>query len=189
MHIISEIPWDGQYAKKTRGIYCIPVCWLLRDRMLFNHLKLVTLEGDTALNPDAMLCTGINKVDPWQQDKLAVLSAYTLESFTEDGWLYMVPKPVDPLNPKAHLRECVKVTDTLLPSEFSEGYLETTNTHAPELTIGDKKINAFRFRRGDYILRSDRHLSPWVVDGKIFNQTYELTLRVFPTNIQTDING
>lgn len=144
-------------AQKIAGMFAKQLVAVVPEIALYKHLQLITLEGPRRLQdkedkPD-MLCTGINRTDPWLQSSKNVIANYDLEAVTPDGWLYFTPKPT-------RIIEC-RSTDDELQQEFD----------VPNSTTGQ----IFRAKRGDFICRNiDNNRNQWVVDKNIFLSTYKI---------------
>ena len=148
-------------ATKVQGLFAKPVSTIVTDVSLISKLTIRTLEGDQDLDGTKMLCTGLNKTDPWQMDKAELFDKYKVEGITEDGWLSCVPIPgniVRAIKVKAHFFQVEALSGTKIhpngdPKEFI--YIQSGIT-------------------GDYILQDKENPKKvWIVNEAIFDQTYK----------------
>lgn len=139
-------------AKKTKGLKAKPMINLIADKMFINKFLLETLEGREFIDPDTVFCVG-EYGDVWQQKPLSLLKKYDVVNI-EEGWLICVPKPDNSV-------ECYESgINQLIKGKWGE-----TINNIP---------NQQRCFIGDFVLRNPSdHSDQWVVQRKIFLNTYE----------------
>ena len=167
---------------------------IIKDIHIFGKLQLQTLEGPQPLMDGGMLCTGINRTDPWQQPFSKIKEKYTIEDVTPDGWLYCVPKPGNAIN-------CVQVTQETLNKviEASGKFAVASTSFFIKAQWGDQWLNPQTQEQffaqlgtvGDYVCQSQNDLNDfWIVQKNIFEASYEIQQNDTTTgNIQEDVNG
>jgi hypothetical protein len=172
--IIQRIPvW--QEATKTKAIFAQYVHTLIRDVGLVDKLKLQTLEGPQALDPDAMICTGLSKTDPWQQSRDKLFAEYSITNVTPDGWLYCEPKPDNVIN-------CHQVngTEPLLggsdPDFVSQDSFKIHAKYGMKVEPFPGEVAYLQHGNiDDYICQSQSDPDDvWIVKKKFFENTYDL---------------
>jgi hypothetical protein len=153
---------EWQEATKVQGIFAAPVPSIIRDTYLIPKLTVQTLEGPQHLDYDGVLCTGLNKSDPWQMSRADLFNKYTVEGVTHDGWMSCVPIPGN----------TVKVYKPGV-KYFQIECLSGTKIHP----TGDPKVFIYIQSGGeeDYILQDKTNPAHvWIVNGAIFNQTHKI---------------
>lgn len=155
----NHIKWSS--AEKTAPILCKSAQSVVSDSRVRNKFVLDTIEGNHPLDENTVICIGIAG-DVWQQQFSKVLSKYTVESMTTDGWLRCVPIPGVPND----VYEVTKA-DVANGDIFNVKAQWGVTTPSGPIQVG---------KVGDFILRDpNNHDDVWIVQRKIFLNTYQLT--------------
>ncbi len=155
--ILNTSELTFKVGRKTKGLRAKPMVTLLIDRTVMAKFLVDTLEAKEPVHADAMFCIGESN-DAWQQSAKKLLAKYTVDAIDPDGWMVCNPK-----------QEC-SVEFCQIPSTISSGGYIQGNWGEVVLGLGS---NLQRFKPGDFVVRNrEDHSDTWIVDQKIFNNSY-----------------
>jgi hypothetical protein len=149
----SKLPY--KVGRKTKGLRAKPMVTLLVDRTVMAKFLVDTLEAKEPVHADAMFCIGESN-DAWQQSAKKLLGKYNVDAIDPDGWMVCSPKQEN------------SVEFSQLPDTTYGGYIQGNWGETVEGVP-----NLQRFKPGDFVVRNrDDHSDTWIVDQKIFRNSY-----------------
>lgn len=168
MNLIRTDRLNGRWinVQKTATMLAKHITALLSSDIDPELLKVRTLEGDAQLKANCMLCKGIQG-ELWPQSSTKILERYDLISVREDGWLVFAPK-------KSNTLGCL-VTSDLLPDGETKFCIHTLwGSPAATMNPDDPPKFLQEGKVGDYILTDGTPGNYWVIDYKVFCETYSV---------------
>lgn len=153
-------------AKKTKGLKAKPLISIMVDKSITNKFLVDTLEGKEPLGDGAIICIG-EANDIWQQMPARLLQKYDVVAIDSDGWMVCEPKPDASV-------ECVEITESIVGIDnVLDTDLFIIGTWGEKRIMNGKTELTQRCELGDFICRNRTdHSDVWIVNRKIFNNTY-----------------